>query len=234
MDKSTLLNEIVNHANFKPMMIYALTEQDYYDYKNADFYTYAFDFYSNKISHIPLDSKLIELIADKIALNFDVFSRRFLKHFADHPLLDLYRILAWLESDNGLNREYANFAAFLRDFNYFNADFQKCLACVYLDHRDVLSKYFAGFMDDQAELDFDKSILDNWPLWQELKNDCVQTFDFEINCYANVMNTGAFVAAMDSYLNDKGNSFGRNMSRRQLKNFFSPLICQAINKLYVD
>ena len=91
MDKSALLNEIVNHANFKDELIKALCGDDTI---KDHFYSYDFN---NRYIHFDICDGLRDALIKALYDNLDSVKSTFLRAFNDASFCVLYEILASLE-----------------------------------------------------------------------------------------------------------------------------------------
>lgn len=196
MDKSTLLNEIVNHANFKDELINALCGDDTI---KDHFYSYDFN---KHYTHFDICENLRVDLIKALESNFDSVKSKFLKCFNDASFCTLYEMLASLEG------------SWSGDFNeLIGSDLDDCLIDTF---KDIYSKYKSYLtIDFKSHLcefvDCDRDSDGNY-LWcfssnpkqnlaiESVINDHVDNFEFETDIYASVFNCGGVVCGLNVLL----------------------------------
>ena len=196
MDKSTLLNEIVNHAKFMPMISEVLC-----DYDTIKDHFYSYDFNKHYI-HFDFCENLRADLIKALESNSDSVKSKFLKSFNDASFCTLYEMLASLEG------------SWSGDFNeLIGSDLDDCLIDAF---KDLYSKYKSDLISDFKShlfefVDCDRDSDGNY-LWyfssnpkqnlaiESVINDHVDNFEFETDIYASVFNCGCVVCGLNVLL----------------------------------
>ena len=195
MDKSTLLNEIVNHAKFMPMISEVLC-----DYDTIKDHFYSYDFNKHYI-HFDFCENLRADLIKALESNFDSVKSKFLKSFNDASFCTLYEMLASLEG------------SWSGDFNeLIGSDLDDCLIDafkgIYSEHKSYLIQDFKSHLfalvdpDDAGYAWYfcsDSNSKQHLAI-ESVINDYVDNFEFETNIYASVFNCGCVVCGLNALL----------------------------------
>lgn len=228
MDKSTLLNEIVSHPNFKHELIDALCGE--YTIKDH-FYSYDFN---KRYTHFDISDELRADLIKVLLNNLDSVKSTFLESFKNASLCALYELLASLEGSWGY------------DFNeLIGSDLDDCLIDAFKDlyskYKSDLSKDFKEYLLAFADYDTNGAISTNpnqHLAIESVINDHVDNFEFETDIYASVFNCGGVVCAINFYLNYDKDS--HTYETQYLKVFINMIcrgkrdICKALDICEVD
>lgn len=198
MDKSALLNEIVNHPNFVPMITAALIGEE-----TINDHLYRLD--THKRFNIP---DMCDVLLTKIS---EVFNRDlprvktiFKNVFANADMSDLHELL-----DNVTHKYQWDFNDCLNDYD--ESAFNDLIESAFMD---VLNKYgcdlvemFEYHLNDQFELYCENRELNDRKLYtsqiehwnNEVKSWCVGEFEEWIDCFNNVDNIPFTVLCLNAY-----------------------------------
>lgn len=201
MDKSTLLNEIVNHANFKDELINALCGDDTI---KDHFYSYDFNVC---YKHIDICDELRANLIDTLIDNFDSVKSTFLKVFNDASFRKLYEFLASLEGSWGY--DFNELIGSLLDDCLIDA-----LKIVYSKYKSDLTFNFECALDSYVKWELSDILNKANPkqllAFESVFNDHVDNFEFETDIYASVFNCSGVVCALNEHLAIKKNPKIRN------------------------
>lgn len=201
MDKSTLLNEIVNHANFVPMITAALIGEE-----TINDHLYRL----NTLKHFNIPD-MCDVLLTKIS---EVFNRDlprvktiFKNVFANADMSDLHELLA-----DVINTNQCDLDCYLSDyFSDRDSPFNDLIESAFMD---VLNKYgcdlvemFEYHLNDQFELYCENRELDDRKLYtsqiehwnNEVKSWCIGEFEEWIDCFNNVDNIPFTVLCLNAY-----------------------------------
>lgn len=213
MDKSTLLNEIINHANFKDELIKALCGDDTI---KDHFYSYDFN---KRYTHFDISDELRADLIKALLNNLDSVKSTFLESFKNASLCALYELLASLEGSWGY------------DFNeLIDHDLDDCLIdafkLVYSNYRPDLNStfrwYLFAYVDGKVDYDIYNVEGEQYLAIESVVNDHLDNFEFETNIFASVFNCGGVVCAINAYHNgakygDEFEDVFGNMLRRGMR-----------------
>lgn len=201
MDKSTLLNEIVNHANFKDELLNALCGDDTI---KDHFYSYDFD---DRYKHIDICDELRANLIDTLIDNFDSVKSTFLKVFNDVSFRKLYEFLATLEGSWGY--DFNELIGSLLDdclIDAFKNVYRKCKSDLTFNFKETLDSYVKWELNDILYKANPKQLL----AFESVINNHVDNFEFEIDVFASVFNCSGLVCALNEHLAIKKNPKIRN------------------------
>lgn len=190
MDKSALLNEIVNHPNFKDMITETLLSDDHViDHLYGNRY-----FYSGVVRE--LSNECLQELEKTFKSNFELVKTNFALYFNDANKGELYKLLNHLNNGDSY--------LFVEHFDYSHLD------DIVLP---VFSKLFDGYT--QSILDMFEFLLDSnfeqskdaneltsdqvnkWDL--EIKDLCMDDFRSWIDFYNDRSNLGFAVLCLNAY-----------------------------------
>lgn len=201
MDKSALLNEIVSHPNFVPMITAALIGEE-----TINDHLYRLD--THKHFNIP---DMCDVLLTKIS---EVFNRDlprvktiFKNVFLHADMSDLHELLA-----NVINTNQCDLDCYLSDyFSDRDSPFNELIESAFMD---VLNKYgcdlvemFEYHLNDQFEVYCENRELDDRKLYtsqierwnNEVKSWCIGEFEWWIDCFNNVDNIPFTVLCLNAY-----------------------------------
>ena len=220
MDKSTLLNEIVNHANFKQELINALCGDDTI---KDHFYSYDFN---EHYTHFDICDELRDDLIKALCSNLDCVKSTFLKVFNDASFCELYEFLACLEGSWGY------------DFNeLIGSSLDDCLIDafkdIYSEHKSYLIQDFKSHIFEFIDGDDNTWYFSANPKLRlaidSVINDHVDNFECETDIFASVFNCGGVVCGLNALM-----CIEKDYHEIETKylNVFINMLCRARRDVY--
>lgn len=179
MDKSALLNEIVNHAKFKFAIEVGLIDRD-----TIKDHLYGIPFF-RVINQTDLGGELLLEIRSVFYSNFDLVKTYFINTFADSDIEFLQEILEWIDGE--YYPELCDALKFYDFHKLVNPMFMQ----VFNNHADNLIAMFEHHLNDLRDIhNFDLDTFE-WFLY-DFKND--------IDCSNDINHIPLAVKCLNAYL----------------------------------
>lgn len=192
MDKSALLNEIVNHPNFEPMITKALVSDEMI---NEHLYPYSSRHHYNIVD---MCDKLLTLIGDEFAKDMQHVKTYFKNVFLDADISELHELL----DDVSHRYEYE----FIDHLSELNGDFNDLIQSLFMQ---VFNKYsydlidmFECHLDNQFKFycedhELTSEHVDKWNT--EIRGYCLSEFEEWIDCFNDVDCIAFAVRCLNAY-----------------------------------